>query len=144
MSETNSTITFQAKRALVAGVALDDTIQFDVMLTEFTKRPLVDKTSIKTKDGSRSSSLFYIKYEHQVSLLPDGVVTLPNLTTTPLTEDYFDMFFESVANDETFSITMIDQADLAVDVQLSSDWTPERRSAADVARFAHSFTVEVV
>lgn len=144
MSETNCTITFQAKRSLVTGVALDDTIQLDVMLTSFDKRPDINKQAIQTKNGDRSSSLFFIKYNYQVSILPDGLVTLPSLATAPLNDRYLTMFFESVANSETFTITLIDDADSTVSAQLISDWSPERRSAVDVGRFAYSFTVEVV
>lgn len=73
-----------------------------------------------------------------------GTVTLPSAATTPLTTEYMEMFLQSVAASEAFTITNLDDSDAVIDVQLSGGWSRQRRSSAFVNEFSYSFTIRTI
>lgn len=138
----NATITFTAKRNLVSGVLVDDSVSLSVTLTAFDQSVNVNKkTSISMDGAEEQSSLFYIGQSYSISMLESGSVTFPDTTTTPLTTAYMDMFLHSVSASELFTITSLDDGDAAIEVQLQGGWSRTRRSAAFVNQFAYSFKV---
>lgn len=144
MSNPNCTITFTARRALVSGIAEDDTVALNVELTAYNMSTEVNKNTITTKDGTVSSSLFYIADSYRMEMTPFGTVTLPDTSTVPLTTEYIEMYLRSTANSEPHTITSIDDSDASKDVQQVGRWSRSRRSAADVNLFTYSFTVREV
>ena len=144
MPSPNCTITFDAKNALVAGVTEGDEIILSVALTAFDLKTRTDKVVNTTKSGKRSSSKFYQEDTYSMAVLSTGIVTFGNLSTTPLTTEYMEMFLRSVDNSEAFVVTSLDDSDSDIDVQLNGPWSRTRRSSADVAEFNYSFNVRKV
>ena len=94
--------------------------------------------------GPEESSLFYIGDSYSLTLMETGTVTLPNLSTTPLTTEYMEMFLRSVAASEAFTITSLDDGDAELDVQLVGTWSRQRRSSSFVNEFSYSFKVRTI
>lgn len=138
---SNCDISFVTKRSLVAGVLAGDEVTLHVELTQFDRKPDVNKKTNITLSNRRSSSLFFIGNSWSVSATESGTVKLPNVSEVPLATEHWTMFFESVANNEEFTITNLDDGDAEMVVKLSSDWGYARRSAAYVDEFTYSFTV---
>ena len=141
---SNCSIEFVAKNNLIAGVTAGDTVYIAASLTAFDMTTRTEKVTNKTKDGSVSSSVFYVEDSYKMEMLAEGTFVFTNLAETPLTTAIIEMFLRSVNNSETFSITDLDNSDNIVIVQLISDWSRTRQSSADVDRFDYSFTVRKV
>ncbi len=141
---SNSQIIFTARRSLVSGVLLDDEIIMDVIFSKFDRSKRYEKKSIQTLSGDRSSSLLYIEKTHKIEMVEFGTVTLPNLLSIDMTTEYVEMFFDSVANSEEFSITDLDNNDQEIVVQLLDSPSRSRRAISYVDRFIYSFGVNEV
>ena len=144
MPSPNCTITFEAKRALVSGVTSGDEIKLDVELTAFDNTVEVNKSTNTTKNGTVSSSLFYIADSYRMEMAEFGRATLGDGSVVPLATEYTEMFLRSVANSEIFTITSLDDSDASKSVKLMDAWSRSRRSAGYVNMFVYSFTVREV
>lgn len=141
MPSPNCTITFSAKNALVAGVLAGDEIVLSVALTAFDLTTRTEKVTNTTKSGFRSSSKFYEEDTYSMDVLPTGVVTFEDTSSTPMTTAYMEMFLRSVDNSEQFTITSLDDSNTEIDVKLNGAWRRSRASSADVDLFNYSFNV---
>ena len=142
---SNATITFTAKRSLVPGITVDDELSLAVTLSAFDLSTEVNKKTSRPMDGGpEESSLFYIGDSYSLTIMETGTVTLPNLSTTPLTTEYIEMFLRSVAASEAFTITSLDDGDAELDVQLVGTWSRQRRSSSFVNEFSYSFKVRTI
>lgn len=128
----------------MSGVLLDDEIIMDVIFSKFDRSKRYEKKSIQTLSGDRSSSLLYIEKTHKIEMVEFGTVTLPNLLSIDMTTEYVEMFFDSVANSEEFSITDLDNNDQEIVVQLLDSPSRSRRAISYVDRFIYSFGVNEV
>lgn len=137
---TNTVIVFTATRALVAGVISEEEISLALTLSAFDATPQVKKKVFEAKSGARESSLFSITDHYRCSIGEDGVVTLGDTSTVPLATEYLEMFFRSVVNDESFTMTNIDTG-ATMDCVLVGTWSRERPAASWIDEFRYTFTV---
>ena len=142
---SNAIIKFEATRNLVAGITEGDELSYAVTLTAFDPAPDVKKKTSRPMDGGpEESSLFYIGKTYSLAIAEEGTVTLPDTTTTPLTNEYMEMYFYSTAASEEHTITSLDAGNAELDIQMMGTWSPQRRSAAWVNQFAYNYRVRVI
>lgn len=141
---SNAFISYTAKRGLVDGTDIDDSIGIAVTLTKFDHAVDVQKTENTTLSGRQDSRLRYINDTWSVEVSEDGTVTLDDGSTVDLDGDYMEMFLRSVAASESFNMSNIDDSDNTIEVQLVGSWSRSRRSERNINSFSYSFKIRAV
>ena len=138
---SNCTIVFEAKNALVSGVTAGDQIQLDLDLLTFDYSRTVNKKTNTTMSGRATSTKFYGEEKYFLTAKDSGLVTFEDTSTTALTTEYMEMFLQSVDNSEIFTVTDLDNGNVAFDAKLSGDPSRSRVTSAILDQFEYSFTV---
>jgi len=136
---SNTTVVFfPTERAIPAAPDPETPYQIDFTATAVSRSDDLSKAETKTKSGIVLSSKYYDKRVYTFTTAPAGRANEPSIAE-------MEMFAASVANSETFTVTLLDEADRVATVQcIGRVQQQDRASSVDVGVFPYTFTAREV